>query len=73
MEEIKIKFTDKELDVMREFLKNEEQYTLIVLKGKVFKQLQSQGKSREFVLNLFEQMLKEPIKDQIKKLQEVLK
>ena len=40
-------FSDKDLEYMREFLKNEDVYVLMSLKGKLLKKMKQEGKTKE--------------------------
>lgn len=73
MEENKeLNFTEKDLNIMREFLSHEDQYLLISLKGRVATKLKGKGKSYEEILCIYAEMITEPARVQIRKLQEML-
>jgi len=63
----KMPFQDEELDVMREFLKNEDKYILISLKGRLSKKMKQEGKIKEEIFKKFVEL-----GDKIKKYYELL-
>ncbi len=51
-----MKYSNKELEMMREFLKHEDQYALICLKGQLIHKRRNEGKTKEKIFKEFEEL-----------------
>ena len=49
-------FTNKQLDIMHEYVRNMDGYDIIALKGQIAKALAFKGKSQEEIYKVFEQV-----------------
>jgi len=52
--EKQLDITDKQLDIMHEYVKNMDAYNLIALKGQLMKKLKNEGKSKKEIFNVIE-------------------